>query len=196
MQKSLTSLSIVLTIGLIAGFFLGVEYKAYQVRTAFEQAFTNPPKTEKPQTLIEQAKQEEMQVIDKNIGDEVTLATLKFKANKVEEKQTIGSSYGSPKVAKSGTKFVVIDMDATNTTNAEFTFWTNDGFRLVDNQKREFTEYGDTIGSIDKYLDARKLPPSVNENGFVVYEIPNDSISYSLVTSRAGTKELYKVLLK
>jgi hypothetical protein len=145
---------------------------------------------------MEQAKKENMQVVEKKVGDEIVLTALKFKVNSVEEKQTISSGYGSPKTAKTGAKFIIIELTVTNITNTDFTFYPDDGFRLVDGQKREFTTYPDTIGGIDKYIISRKLSPSVSESGFIVYEIPSDATSYSLVAGKTGTKELYKVLLK
>lgn len=96
---------------LVVGFFAGMEYKAYQVRTAITNAFTAPTTqiqtsdtTTKSNSVIEQAKKDNEKVIEKTLADEVTLGTIKFKVNKVEEKQTISSSYGTPKVAKAGTK--------------------------------------------------------------------------------------------
>ena len=184
-------------IGLVifgVGFFAGMEYKAYQVRTAFEDAFSGKS-SDKDTTMIEEAKKENSKVIQKAVGEEISLATIKVKVNNVEEKQSISSSYGSPKVAKEGTKFVVLDLDVTNIINNGFSFSTN-GIVIIDNKDREFETYNDTIGSIDNYLDVRELSPSVKENGFLVYEIPEDATKYSLVIAKDGTNELYKIVLK
>lgn len=195
MKKLPLPLIIALVVGLVIGFFGGMEYKAYQVRTAIQEAFTTPT-TSTTGTLLEEAKKENLQIIEKAIGDEVTLATLKFKVNKVEEKNTLNSTYGSPKVAKEGAKFVVMDVGFTNTTQGEFSFNPNDGFRLVDNKQREFTTYSDSIGAVDKYINYRELKPGVTEEGFLIYEVPTDAEHYSYVVRKAGTKELYKVVLK
>lgn len=181
------------------GFFLGMEYKAYQVRSALTSVLNDsqPGNTNTPSTqdsAIQQAKKEGMTTIDKAIGDEISLATIKIKVNSSDERQTISSPYSSPKVAKQGTKFVVINLDVTNTTNSEFSLQPD--FLLVDNQNREYSTYSDSIGSIDNYLNYRDLSPSVKETGFLVYEIPADASSYSLMMSKAGTKELYKIKLK
>jgi len=198
MKKIVIIVAISLILGLGIGFFLGMEYKAYQVRIAIEKAFTTPSNTtpEKSETVLEQAKEEEMQVIEKKVGDEIILSALKFKISKTEEKQTISSGYGSPKTAKEGAKFVIVNLAVTNITNTKFSFFPDDGFRLVDNQKREFTAYSDTIGSIANYLNSRELSPSINEAGVIVYEIPSDATNYSIVVGKSGTKELYKIVLK
>ncbi len=182
------------------GFIAGMEYKAYQVRTALQDAFSGVTNTTTnsddttARTAMEQTQKENMVTIDKAVGDEIALATLTMTVINSEEKQTISSSYGSPKVAKEGTKFVVLNVDVTNTTDSAFTLFPD--FLLVDDKGREYSTYSDTIGAIDNYLNSRKLSPSIKETGYLVYEIPSDAMSYSLIVAKAGTKELYKVELK
>ncbi len=199
MKKTIIKTLIIVVICLTIGFFAGMEYKAYQIRSVFKKA------TDQISGVLNQPQQtgtampEESKWTDKNVGDVVELATLKFQVIKSEEKQTISSSnmFSTPKVAKSGAKFVVIDLELTNTTNAPFTFFNmGGGFVLVDDKERQFTEYEDTIGSIDNYLDSRKLSPSIAERGVLVYEIPQDAINYGLAVGKGGTNEVYKVILK
>lgn len=193
MKKTPIFIIAVLSFGLIAGFFLGMEYKAYQIRITIEKAFTSTPATlEKSKSVIEQAKKEEAILIEKSIGDEITLATMKFKVSGAEEAQTVSQSFGSPNVAKEGAKFVIIKLSLTNITTSEFDFDPN-GLMLIDNQKREFSHYHGMLGN---NIDLRTLPPSITENGILVYEVAADATSYSLVIGKAGTKDLYKVLLK
>ncbi len=134
-------------------------------------------------------------VIEKKVGEEVELATLKFTVNDSEEKQSISSKYGNPKTAKEEAKFVIVDISATNTLKENITFYS-DGFILIDNQNRKFESYSNTIGNIDNYLDMRELAPSIKEQGVLVYEIPQDANSYSLIVGKQGTNETYKVVLK
>lgn len=190
-------------IGLIAtvifglGFVFGMEFKAYQIRSAIGKAFgtTTSTPSPTPESVIEAAKKENV-VINKAIGDEVVLATGNIKINKAEETQTIGNKYSAPKVAKEGTKFVIVNLEVVNTTKSEFSFFPDDVFLLVDEQKREFRVYDESIGALDNYLNVRTLSPSVKETGNIMYEIPSDSTSYSLVTSKGGTSELYLIKLK
>jgi hypothetical protein len=177
------------------GFFSGMEYKAYQVRSAITNAFDgNSDNDPKPQTAMEEAKKEDMVITQKAVGDDIALATIKVKVTGSEEKKTISSSYGSPKVAKDGTRFVVVNMEITNTTNSKFSLPAD--FLLIDDKEREFSTYSDTIGGIDNYLDYRELSPSVKETGVYVYEIPTDATSYSLTFAKAGSKDVYQVKLK
>lgn len=186
---------VTLIVGLAIGFFLGMEYKAYQVRSAFEKAFDTSSEPEK-QSIVKESEKKESEIIEKRIGDEIELATLKFKVNRAEEKQILSSDYGTPEVAKEGAKFVAIDLNVTNTTDTKLTFYPDDGFRLVDNKGREFTTYPNTIGAVNNYLNVRDLSPSISENGVMVYEIPQDAKSYSIMTGKAGTSQIYKVVLK
>lgn len=197
-MKNKIILGIVAVVILAVGFFAGMEYKSYQVRTALEKAFTGTTTAtndgEENKTAMELAKEENMVVIPKNVGDEVELATIKLKVTGSEEKQTLSSKYSSPKVAKEGTKFVVVSMDVTNTTSSSFSLPAD--FLLIDSQKREFSTYSDTISAVDEYLDYRELSPSVKESGVYVYEIPTDSSSYSIAFAKAGSKDMYTVKLK
>lgn len=200
--KIVASVVASLIVGLVIGFFAGMEYKAYEVRNAVQQAFTEPSR-QNPEasqvltddTMMTAAKEANYETISKTMGDEVALATLKFKVNGVKEASTISSGYGSPKTAKNGAKFVVVELGVENTTNSSFDFFPDDGLRLVDSQKREFTTYPDSVGGVTNYLNVRKLAPGVVESGVIVYEVPENASNYSLVTSKAGANELYQVNL-
>lgn len=188
----------------VVGFGSGFEYQAYRIKSAFQQAFSNTnttvnsttSDTPTPATMMEAAKNEGMKPITKKIGDELTLDTGKMLVNSVSETQTLSSAYSSPVTATQGTKFVVVNLTVTNITNSSFTFSPDDVFKLTDNKKREFTTYSNSIGNVDNYLNERSLAPSVPETGVLVYQIPTDATGYSLVTSKASTKELYEILLK
>ncbi len=189
------------------GFFAGMEYKAYQVRTALTKAFqqtsssptpaqeTSQPSVSDTNSIIDQARQEGDKIISKNIGDEVVLATIKFKINKVTEASTLSGGYGNPMVAPAGSKFVLLNMTVTNETNASFNLDPSNGFVVVDNKRREFNPQN-AIGEVTNYLDQRELQPSIPETGTIVYLLPSDSISYSFNILKAGAKELYQIKLK
>lgn len=134
----------------------------------------------------------------KGVGDEIELATVKYKVNKVEEKLTLTSRYGEPKSAKENTKFVVIDMSITNTTKnvSTFPYSHEKVFTIIDNRDRQFSSYDGVYAAVDNYLDGRKLSPSITERGVLIYEIPEDATTYALVSVKAGTNEVYKVILK
>lgn len=175
------------------GFFAGMEYKAYSIKIALKNAFSGIV-SDTSNSVMQEAKKEDLKTIEKALGDEVVLATMNLKVTSVEEKQILNPNYGSPKVAKEGTKFVVIGMDITNTTTSAFDF--SPDLIVVDNKEREYSTYSDSIGAIDKYLNYKELSPSVKETGYLVYEIPTDATNYSLMVAKAGTKELYKIVLK
>lgn len=197
-QKAIYAVIAVVFLGV--GFFAGMEFKAYQVRTAFDEAFSGGSNNDdgdnnnQPETVMEQAKEDDMNIIQKNVGDEIALATIKVKVTGAEEKQTVSGSFGSPAVAKEGTKFVVVGLEVTNTTNSAFSL--SPDFLLIDDKKREFSTYEDSIGATDDYLDYRELSPSVLETGVYIYEIPTDATSYSMAFAKAGSKDLYQVKLK
>lgn len=133
-------------------------------------------------------------VIPKAVGDEIILSTIKLRVNHVEEKQTITSNYRSPRSAKEGAKFVIVNADVTNMTNKAFTFPPD--LIVGDNKNREFKTYADSTNTIDNYLDYRELSPGITENGNWVYELPKDAESYKLYVKKSGTRELYEIRLK
>lgn len=183
----------------IVGFFAGIEYQAYQIRSAFQDAFTENTESsqaEAPETVMEQAENENMTATPKAIGDEIILSSLTLKVTSAEEQQVISSGYGSPKTAQQGSKFVVVSLEVVNTTKSAFTFFPDEGMLLIDDKGREYKTYEETIGNIDEYLNVKELSPGVKETGVIVYEIPTDAIKYDLVTRKAGTNELYKATLK
>lgn len=155
---------------------------------------TNTSTNMNSNTVMEQAQKKNMTIVQKAAGDAVEFATIKVKVNNVEESQTISSEYSSPKVAKQGAKFIIVNLEVTNITNKTFTL--NPDFIVVDNKNREFKTYSDSIGAIDDYLDYKELSPSIKETGNFVYELPADATSYSLVAAKAGTNELYIIKLK
>lgn len=194
--KSRTTIFVV--VALIVGFVFGMQYKAYQIRSVFTETFSGTPTTTQQisaQEYILQEKAEEEVIIKKEIGEEVNLATINLLVNKIEEKQTLNPKYGSPEVAAKNAKFVVINADFTNVTDAPFTFWT-DGMVIKDQKGRNYDPYDDSIGSVDNYIDARDLAPNITENGNMVFEIPQDAESYTMNIGKAGTNEIYSIKLK
>lgn len=132
---------------------------------------------------------------DKNIGDDVELATMKIKINSVNEQQFIKARYSDKKIASEDSKFVVINLTVTNITKESFDF-DSDGIRITDDQDRKFDAWDDAIGGIDNYLEVRTLQPGIRETGMMVYEVPSDASSYRMNIGKMGTSEMYSIKLK
>lgn len=179
------------------GVVTGIEYQSYKVRSAFSEAF----KTEgnnNSSTTTESTSEEapERKYTEKEIGEEIQLATLNYTVNEVTEEDVLTAEYSTPKSAAADAKFVVIDITLTNTTKGEYMFSPDEAFRLVDNSDREFTTYSESIGSIDNYLNYTDLSPSIKKTGKLVYEIPKDTTSYNLISRKAETEEYFRTKLK
>jgi hypothetical protein len=194
---------VIAVICLAVGFSAGFEYQAYRIRSTFQQAFTNasvnnsvnntPNSTPTPATAMQAAKDVGMKTINKKVGDEVVLDTGKILVNSVNETQTLTSSFSNPAVATAGTKFVVVNLTLTNITNSDFTFSPDEALTFVDAKNREYHVF---LNELATDLTYKNLSPSVPMTGTLVYQIPTDAASYSLVTSKSSTKELYKIVLK
>lgn len=166
------------------------------VMQEIEDAFNSDSEAEtnEPSTVMENVEENEMVVIEKSVGDEIELATINMKVTEVEETKTLSTEYGPDTEATEGAKFILVKLDITNTTKSEFSM--SPDLILVDNQGREFNSYEDSIFAIDDYMDYRDLSPSIKETGYFLYELPEDSTSYFMVVSKAGTNEVYKIVLK
>lgn len=184
--KTKLGIALLIVLGIVLVFVIGSEYRAYKVKKAINEVFNteNTPEPAKNKNIVE-----------KKIGEEFQLTMGKMKINSVEEKSVLSGSFGSPVAAKEGTKFVILDLDVTNTTNDKITFVPST-IDLVDNKERTFETYEDTIGNVDNYLEMRDLSPSIKENGVLVYELPDDATSYALEIDKGGTSDRYMVKLK
>ena len=173
-----------------------------QIPTAIDSA-TVPKKTEEPKTEIpssESKSESSDNTVYKNIGDEITLSTYKYKVNSVNESNFISGSFGT-KTAKTGTKFVIINLDVTNITNSEFSFYTDrgylfpEGFVLLTDTDKQYNSYDDMIMYSENSISMRDLSPDIKDNGGLVYEIPSDITSYGLVAESSTENKYYIVKL-
>lgn len=195
MKKLLTYGGIAL-IALVIGFFAGMEYKAYEIRSIFQETAEELGGIEVNDETSLKETLEESDVIEMDIGSTVELATLNFTVDSAEEKDILtGGSFNEPAVARENAKFIVIDASVTNTTDSDMA-WNTDGILLVDDQNRQFSHFEDVFFAVDNYLEQRKLIPDITETGVIVYEIPQDATHYSLMVGKAGTNMVYKINLK
>lgn len=183
--KTKAGLTVIGVIVVAVIFIAGSEYRAYRVRQSISAVFDTA--NEEPAA--------NKNVIESKIGEPFQLAMGTIKINSSEEKQSLASTYGSAVVAKANTKFVVVNLDVTNTTTDKITFSAST-IDLRDNQGRTFETYDDTIGNVDNYLEMRDLSPSITENGVLVFELPSDATSYAFEIDKAGTGDRYMVKLK
>lgn len=135
-----------------------------------------------------------LSVIQKEIGDEVLTDTYKFKVINVEEVQSISSYYGSNADAADNNKFVIIALQLTNITNTAFNF--SPELIIIDDKDREYNSYYNTTDNINNYINNRKLLPGITEAGYLVYELPKDSVSYNICLWHEAKKELNTIKLK
>jgi hypothetical protein len=193
MKKYIIGMVVALIMGVIIGFFVGQEYTKNRILKQLEKAFS-PNSAETTLAESKQLAEELKQTINKSIGDEIELATIRVKVNSSQEESMIKSSYGQPKVAPEGTKFVVVNATITNITKIPFDY--SDSSALVDDKDTTYFAYNETIGSIDNYLDMQEISPNIPKTGVIVFQLPTSVESYGFVIKKAGTEELFKVKLK
>ena len=181
----------------VIGWFGGSEYKAYQVRTAIDEAFSDFPGTSEADSDREGEIMEEIieenQVIEKQKGDLLEGATMNIKVEKVEEMKQTTREYGSPGVADEGTKFVLVKLTATNTTKAPFDFDVEP--LLITNNDVSYTPTSPS-SLIDDALRYEELAPNIPKTGYIIYQVPENVNNYSLLSGKSGTDIYYKIKLK
>lgn len=184
-------------VALVIGFFAGTEYKAWQVRSALAGVFSGGSESSAKQsekTVLNPLKDPQYKVIDQVVGDEITLATMKLKINKVEKRQTLSKGYGTPEVAQAGTVYLVLDMTVTNAVDAPFTF-DSDGLLVMDSEDKQYTAANDVLFSVDDYLEFRDLAPGIPQTGKIVFQVPEKSQDLSFIVGKGGTNDVYKIKL-
>lgn len=184
-------------VGLLVGFFLGMQYKAYQVSKAFDEVANELDAVfdEEFPTTSDDITEEEEILVNKSVGDVVEFATMNLKIISSEEKQTLKGGFFEPPVAREGSKFVVVTVEVENITDSTFSF-SPSGYDLRDQQGRNYESYDDLIESGEEYLAYRDLSPALKETGVLIYEVPESATSYSIVGGKKGTNETYVIKLK
>lgn len=136
------------------------------------------------------------QAIVAQAGEVINLSTYTIKVLESREEKVISSgTFGTPKAAKEGTKFVIVEAIVTSNATSNTTFFPDDTLKLVDSQGRQFRTYDETIGSIDDYLDVATLSPGIPLTGVIVYEIPETETKYALVGVNKSNGDIYMVNL-
>ena len=188
-KMSLVLLLAGLVVGGGAGFFAGMEYKAYQVRKAFNEVFTgNTTPGDVPKKMPDK-------IIQKQVGDTIDLATISFKVIRSDEQNSVVTKYSQPPlVSGAERKFITVDLEMTNTTKSQFMFFS-DGFVLVDDQGRQYNPYKEGY-KIAGAIEQTDLAPGLTEKGSMMFEIPKDLQAYSFSIGKAGTNETYMIKLK
>ncbi|MBD3300063.1 MAG: DUF4352 domain-containing protein [Candidatus Moranbacteria bacterium] len=196
-NKNKTILAIAFIVVFIIGWFSGSEYKKYQLRKGLRDAFSGV-KNDGGVDIQKESKQEkkemaEKEIIEKQKGDIVELATINIKVEEIEEMKQTTREYGSPGVADEGAKFVLVKLSVTNTTKAPFEF--EDSFVLIDESGTKYNP-APPFSLIDDYLKYKELQPNIAKTGYMIFQVPENLDSYSLGSSKKGTDEYYKIKLK
>ncbi len=129
-------------------------------------------------------------VFEKNyfeIGQEMAFATQTIKVSGAKFETVLQSEYSNPWVAKSGTKFIVVEQTVVNTTANSFMF---EECVIFDSEGRKYEASGDAIGNIDNYMAVRDLAPGIPETGVSVYIVPESSTGFEFGALNARTEKL------
>jgi hypothetical protein len=141
------------------------------------EAFSGFPESAEPASIKHDTAPAE---VFNEAGKVYELPAMSFTIDGYEETDTLTPRFGSPALAKDGTKFVLVKLTVTNTGKEQYKFWPDRLFRLVDAQGRHFKQSNDHWQDADDYLGVRELGPGVPEKGTLIYETPGDSAALHL----------------
>ena len=127
------------------------------------------------------------QIIDVAFGDIAEFASITVKLLDCYETTKLASTFSSVE-AKSGTKFVVIKAEIENITKSPISISNSFGF--IDDKEREYAAYDDAFFYFDNVLYYSELAPNIPEQFFLVFNVPNDSVNYSLYAGILGTDDI------
>lgn len=186
---------------LIIGFLIGYEYRGYLVRSALssvveeisneEAKMRDDELEQKLMTFEEKAESDGEKIIDVALGEDIELATLKVKVLSSEQKDIINTDFGSPNVADEGSVFQILRVELTNTTPSEFEVGSGLA-TVVDSDGRMFEQ--ETLLDDDD-ISYDTLKPGIKKVGSLTFVVPEDAADLSVVFSKAGTNETYRVKL-
>ncbi|MGM7637143.1 DUF4352 domain-containing protein [Bacillus sp. Hm123] len=143
------------------------------------------------QTLATEEKVNEKDTKDKesktfNVGDEVKVGELAYKVTNVTATNEIKSDNQFIESAKTDGQFILVDIEAVN-NDKKARMVDSNMFKVKDNSGREFEPTSDSEvmmaveGAMDFFL--QDINPGISKKGKVVFELPQDSSSYSLEVS-------------
>lgn len=125
------------------------------------------------------------------IETEVDLATIKIRIIDVIESEELKGEYSST-TAPEGTKFVIFTAEIENITKSSISF--NNDLPLYDGQERRYEPYSDAYWYIDNSFSYVDLAPNIRQTGTLIYNVPDDCVSYFLTVGKSGTNEGFRLL--
>lgn len=176
---------ILLLSSLVVGFLIGEEYTTSKISKLSSKSSIS--------TNTNTSQQEE-QILEKNIGEEIELASIKVKIKSFQEIKNIQPSWGEPIFPSEGAKFIKVDLIVTNISDVEFTLGS-DWLFIYNQDDKRFSEY-DSSYEIEEYIGYETLKPDIPLSGSIIFEVSSNSTELYLLMSKAGTSEKYKVELK
>jgi hypothetical protein len=188
-RQKITGLILIIVI-FFAGFYAGYEYRTQEFKNAITKAFSgisSDSNVSNPSTTKNDDGKQGHETVYHQLGDTIEFSTQKMKVNSVRTSTTITAQYGSPWVAQTGTKFIIVDLTVTNTGNSPITF---EDFQLFDSSGKRYNASNESIGKIDNYLAVRELAPSVPETGVSVYVVPTGTNDFEFGGLNGKTQKI------
>ncbi len=189
--KTVWGISVLVLVGLVAGFFIGRYYTVWEVSNAVKKAYsqiqvtqTNSQSAPTPVTATVSVNGSSTAitmpaVTQANIGQEVDLPNLKVTVLSSKEETSVSDGYQNS-TPDAGSVFVVVNLTATNTTNNSFALPT-DPFLIVDNQGRSYEVAAEA--DVNNSITYRNMLPGIAQTGNMVFEVPTGEAG-RLLTNR------------
>jgi hypothetical protein len=111
------------------------------------------------------------------LSKEGVSSDVKIVVDSFETKDQVGDNEFTK--AKAQGIFKVLKVTVTNNQKDAITLDSN-SFKLIDDQKREFTSSSDTMMAFEESFFLKKVNPGLSVSGFIAFDVPKDAKGFVL----------------
>lgn len=134
-------------------------------------------------------------IIEKGLGEEVTLATITIKANKAEKLSELPSGFGdATKPSDENNVFLKLNLTIKNLSSEEMMVGS-DMVIVADSQDNQYEMQSLYLLEDSNQLYYESINPNLAKTGNVYFEIPKSSEGFYLPIIHRDTGDNYKILL-
>lgn len=142
----------------------------------------------------EEEAEKSVNIIEKALNEEVTLATITMKVNSVEKLSELPSGFGeSTKPSDGNNIFLKLNLTIKNISEEDVTV-VEDMIVIADSQDNQYEMQSLYFINDENQLYYESIRPNLAKTGNVYFEVPKSSEGYYLPISHKDTGDMYKIL--
>lgn len=134
----------------------------------------------------------------KEIGEQVDMTAISYRINKVTESKEVTAEYLDPKKSRNKAKYIIVDMTVINNKSSDYSFDPKLFFKLIDKENKNNYSPDFEASSYDykTNLYYKSLSPALENDGIIVFEIPENIEAYGLLALDEAKDLTYYTVLR